>query len=150
ILNSHRRFFLSYVAPVISSAAMIVAMVAFRYQEQSRLAVTLAWGAVAGSALQLGVQLPQVFRLARKLRVEFTPRVREVVRNFGPVFFSRGVVQISAYVDSIIASKLGTGAVTALAFGQTINVLPVSLFGMAVSAAELPDLSSGRTSELQQ
>jgi putative peptidoglycan lipid II flippase len=149
ILNSHRRFFLSYAAPVISSAAMIAAMVGFRHQAQSQLAVTLAWGAVVGSALQLGVQLPQVLRLARKLSVEITPQVREVMRNFVPVFFSRGVVQISGYVDSMIATLLGTGAVTALNFGQTVNMLPVSLFGMAVSAAELPDMSSGRMDQLR-
>src|SRR6188474_3075135 len=60
ILNSHRRFFLSYVAPVLSSAAMIATMVLFREQDQWALAATLAWGSVVGSALQLGVQLPLV------------------------------------------------------------------------------------------
>jgi putative peptidoglycan lipid II flippase len=58
------------------------------------------------------------------------------------VFISRGVVQISAYVDSLIASFLPTGAVAALAYAQTIYLLPVSLFGMSVSAAELPAMSS--------
>jgi len=68
--------------------------------------------------------------------------VRTVFRNFGPVFVSRGVVQISAYVDSFIASWLPTGAVTNLAYAQTLYTLPVSLFGMAISAAELPEMSS--------
>ena len=68
--------------------------------------------------------------------------MREVVRNFGPVFVSRGVVQISAYVDSLLASQLGTGAVTGLTNAQTLYMLPVSLFGMSVSAAELPAMSS--------
>jgi putative peptidoglycan lipid II flippase len=65
-----------------------------------------------------------------------------VLRNFGPVFVSRGVVQISAYVDSLLASFLPTGAVAALSYAQTIYTLPVSLFGMSVSAAELPAMSS--------
>ena len=68
--------------------------------------------------------------------------VRTVVRNFFPVFLSRGVVQISAYVDSFLASFLPVGAVSALAYAQTLNTLPVSLFGMAISAAELPAMSS--------
>jgi putative peptidoglycan lipid II flippase len=68
--------------------------------------------------------------------------VRTVLRNFGPVFVSRGVVQISAYVDSLLASFLPTGAVAALSYAQTIYTLPVSLFGMSVSAAELPAMSS--------
>ena len=38
-------------------------------------------------------------------------QVREIIRNFVPVFFSRGVVQVSAYVDTLLASLLPTGAV---------------------------------------
>jgi putative peptidoglycan lipid II flippase len=65
-----------------------------------------------------------------------------VSANFFPVFLSRGVVQISAYIDAWLGSFLGTGAVSALGYAQTLYTLPVSLFGMAVSAAELPAMSS--------
>jgi len=57
------------------------------------------------------------------------------------VFVSRGVVQISAFVDAFLASFLGTGAVVALNYAQSLYTLPVSLFGMSVSAAELPAMS---------
>ena len=65
-----------------------------------------------------------------------------MAKNFFPVFLSRGVVQISAYIDSWLASFLGTGAVSALGYAQTLYTLPVSLFGMAVAAAELPAMSA--------
>jgi putative peptidoglycan lipid II flippase len=68
--------------------------------------------------------------------------VRSVFRNFGPIFLSRGVVQISSYVDQMIASWLPTGAVAAMGYGQVIATLPISLFSMSVTAAELPALSS--------
>jgi putative peptidoglycan lipid II flippase len=145
ILNSHRKFFLSYTAPVIWNAAMIATLAIYGGLEQSTLAVDLAWGSVIGSGLQFGVQLPLVLRLTRKLRLRLDTRaghVREVLRNFAPVFVSRGVVQISGYVDQLLASKLGEGAVAGLTNAQSINTLPVSLFGMAVSAAELPAMSS--------
>ena len=58
-----------------------------------------------------------------------------------PVFVGRGVVQISAYVDTVIASLLPAGAVAALSSAQVLSVLPVSLFGMSISAAELPAMS---------
>ena len=64
-----------------------------------------------------------------------------MVRNFAPVFISRGVVQISAFIDALLASLLPGGAVAALAYAQTLYTLPVSLFGMSVSAAELPAMS---------
>jgi putative peptidoglycan lipid II flippase len=67
--------------------------------------------------------------------------VREVFRSFGPVVLSRGVVQVSAYIDQMIASFLGSGAVASLNYAQTLYTLPVSLFGMAVSASELPEMS---------
>jgi putative peptidoglycan lipid II flippase len=72
-----------------------------------------------------------------------------VLRNFVPVFFSRGVVQLSAFVDSILASYLGTGAVAAVSNAQTLYLLPVSLFGMSVSASELPEMSSAVGSDAE-
>jgi putative peptidoglycan lipid II flippase len=154
ILNSHRKFFLSYTAPVIWNVAMIATMILFRENDLSTLALYLAWGSVLGSALQFGVQLPTVLRLTRNLRLVLDTdslHVREVLRNFGPVFVSRGVVQISGYVDQVIATLLGQGARTALTNAQSIYTLPVSLFGMAVSAAELPAMSStlGTAEEVQ-
>jgi putative peptidoglycan lipid II flippase len=68
--------------------------------------------------------------------------VRTVARNFFPAFLGRGVVQIGAYVDTLIASLLPTGAVAALTNAQMLYTLPVSLFGMSVSAAELPEMAS--------
>jgi putative peptidoglycan lipid II flippase len=153
VLNSHRKFFLSYSASVVWNIAMIATLAWFgSRQELSSLAVTLAWGSVAGSALVFGVQLPYVLRLARRLRPSLDARsanVREVIRNFVPVFFSRGVVQISAYVDSLFATVLGTGAVAGLGVAQSVFMLPVSLFGMAVSAAELPAMSSALGEEAE-
>src|SRR5262249_9336256 len=146
ILNSHRKFFLSYSAPVIWNAAIIAVLLMFGAStEKNELAVKVAWGAVVGSALQFGVQLPVAISLLGRLRVSLgfkLASVREVVRNFVPVVTARGVVQISAYVDNLLASLLPTGAVSALTYAQTLYLLPVSLFGMSVSAAELPAMSS--------
>jgi len=146
ILNSHRRFFLSYSVPVLWNIAMIAALLWFGPRAgQDRLAGLVAWASVIGSAAQFLAQLPVVLGLVPTLRIQLATHlesVRIVIRNFGPVFVSRGVVQVSAYIDSIIASWLPTGAVSALAYAQTLYLLPVSLFGMSVSASELPEMSS--------
>lgn len=145
VLNSHHRFFVSYTAPVIWNFAIIGALVGFGGRtQQFRLAELVAWGSVIGSGLQVAVQLPTVWKLLSGLRPVLdlvSGEVRHVIRNFFPVFFSRGVVQISAFVDAWLASWLGTGAVGALSYTQSIYTLPVSLFGMSVSAAELPTMS---------
>ncbi|MGH9733991.1 MAG: lipid II flippase MurJ [Candidatus Acidiferrales bacterium] len=124
ILNSHKKFFLSYTAPVLWNAAMIGTMLGWggRYREYP-LAILLAWGSVAGSGLQVAIQLPTVLKLLRRLRVTLnyqTAHVKEVVRNFVPVFVGRGVVQISAYVDALLESLLHTGAVAGLAYAQIL------------------------------
>lgn len=148
ILNSHRRFFLPYVAPVLWNAAMIAAMLFFGTREGQRdLLFIVAWAALIGGALQFLVQLPAVLRLERELQVGWglkLPEVRTVLRNAGPAITGRGVVQISGWVDMFLASFMGVGAIAALSYAQTLYILPVSLFGMSLAAAELPELSRER------
>ena len=145
ILNSHRKFFLSYAAPVVWNLAQIVVLVvAGPRLDADRLTTALAWGVVAGSALQFAIQVPVV----RPLLGRFQPSLdttsapmRAVIRNFVPILLARGVVQISALVDTYYASLVSPSAVSALGYAQLLALLPVSLFGMSVSAAELPELA---------
>ena len=145
VLNSHHRFLVSYTAPVVWNAAMIGTLIVFgREASLPRLATVLAWGSVLGSFLMFAVQLPIVLKLAPALRLGMdttSQHVRTVGRNFAPAFVSRGVVQLSGYIDMFLASYLGPIAVAAMMSAQTIGLLPVSLFGMSVSAAELPAMS---------
>ncbi len=154
VLNTHRMFFLSYVAPVIWNIAAIATLFIFGSRlHNASLAVALAWGMLVGSLLQFGIQLPFVLRFARRLSLglDYTLEpVREMFRNFGPVVVGRGVVQVSGYVDLAIATLLPTGAVASMSYAQMIYMLPISLFGMSVAAAELPQMASqtGTTEEI--
>ncbi len=152
VLNSHRKFFVSYTAPVLWNVAMIAGMIGFgAARTQNSLVVITAWASVVGSALQVAVQLPMVLKLLGGLKLSLAHQaehVRTVIRNFFPVFVSRGVAQISAYIDAFLASWM-PGAVAGLAYAQTLYTLPVSLFGMSVSAAELP-LMSGAFGEADE
>jgi putative peptidoglycan lipid II flippase len=145
VLNSHGKFLLSYSVQVVWNAAMIVTLLVFGPgAELPRLAVILAWGSVVGSALMVVVQLPAVWRVAPGLRFALDTKsadVRTVVGNFTGVFLSRGVNQLSGYVDTLLATLVSTGAATALSNAQLLYMLPVSLFGMSVSAAELPAMA---------
>lgn len=145
VLNSHKRFFLSYAAPVVWNGAILVVLVVLRDAAPDPLIRAVAWATVVGSVLQFAVQLPAVVRLLGR----FDPRpglgapgVADVLKGFVPAVAARGVVQVSAYVDTAFATLLTERAVAALSYAQTIALLPVSLFGMAISAAELPDMSA--------
>ncbi len=150
VLNSHRRFFLAYVAPVLWNAAIIAGLIlgasalAGTADLRSGLVVSACLGALAGGVLQFAVQLPLVFRLMRGFRMSLSTRVAGVadaIRRMAPVIAARGAVQLSAYLDLLLASLLAAGAVGALGWAQTLYILPVSLFGLSVAAAELPELA---------
>lgn len=151
VLNTHRRFFVSYVAPVMWNAAIVAAAVAggtFLGMEaagrEADLLVLLAWGSLAGAGAQLGVQLPFLVPALRHFRLSISTRVAgmaEAIRAFGPVVAARGVVNLSGLLDAVLAALLVEGAVINLARAQILYLLPISLFGMAVAASELPELA---------
>jgi putative peptidoglycan lipid II flippase len=111
VLNTHRRFLVSYTAPIAWNAAMIAALIAFGGGvDLPRLAVHRGVG--RGGRQRAAVSRPGAgcFSVAPHLRFALdtaSAPVRTVARNFGPVFVSRGVVQISAYIDQLLASLLG-------------------------------------------
>ncbi|HEX8726481.1 MAG TPA: murein biosynthesis integral membrane protein MurJ [Gemmatimonadaceae bacterium] len=145
VLNSHRKFLVAYTAPIAWNVVLI-AVLLWRgpLSDKSRVVTDLAWASVLGSLLQFAVQLPTVRGLVPHLRLALRrtgAHVREVRRNFGPVFVSRGVVQISSYIDQFLTSFLPNGMVAVFGFATTLYVLPVSLFGQSVSVAELPEMA---------
>ena len=149
VLNSHRRFFLSYVAPVVWNAAQIAVLVgvlAWGVAGADR-ATALAWGVTAGAAAQVLVQLRGVWRADPRIALNFRwrdPAAAGVIKRFGPAVAGRGVLQISAFVDLALASLLSVGAAAAMAAAQTLYLLPLSLIGTSIAAAELTELSRTR------
>lgn len=150
ILNSHRTFFVSFVAPVFWNIAMIMAMVGgavYFGLEGRSLVVALAWGALVGGGLNLLVQVPFLLRHVRGMRLSLgrgVPGVAEAIRNFVPVVAARGIVNVSGWIDMILAGRLLPGAVSVMAYAQTFSNLPISLFGTGVAAAELPEMARMR------
>lgn len=158
VLNSHRRFFLPYFAPVLWNSSIIAALISGWFwltgstgtDRLDRLLVIACWGALLGGLLQFLVQLPLVLRLSAGFRLAWSVRVegvKETLRALGPMLGARGALQISAYLDQVLASLLAAGAIIGLRFGSILYLLPFALFGASVAAAELPELARGRTSE---
>ena len=161
IQNSHRRFFMSYASAALWSLAQIVLLfgwgtttagdirpgllgIGSRIGDPIELAWWLAWATLAGAVLQIGAQLPQVISLVRPLRITLdrgAAGVDKTLRNFGPVMLALSAVQVSSFIDTRIASQLPTGALTNINYAAQLYTLPVSLFGLSVAAASLPDFS---------
>ena len=145
VLNSHHKFLVSYTAPVAWNIAMIAALLFYGpRRSQDGLAIAISWASVVGSLLQILVQVPQTLALLRKHRIDFAriaAPLKSVFNNLTPVVISRGVVNLSTYVDNILASLLPTGAVAAINYGQLLYMMPISLFGYSVAASELPAMA---------
>ena len=158
VLNSHRRFFVPYVAPALWNVAIIASLFGGAYWltgtpgaptaladgTLSSLLLVACVGALVGGLLQFAVQLPFVVREMPGFDFSVSTRVagvREALNAFGPVVAGRGVAQLSGYLDIFFASFLAVGALSALRYAQLLYMLPISLFGMSVAASELPELS---------
>ncbi|MCP3964374.1 MAG: murein biosynthesis integral membrane protein MurJ [bacterium] len=166
VLNSHRRFLLPYLSPLVWNAAIVSALIFSAYGtglirkptaasegDLERWLFALCFGALVGGLLQFGVQLPLVFRLMKGFRVSLSPHVpgvRESLRALIPALAGRGVVQLSIYVDMFLASWLASGGPSALGFAVILINLPLGAFGISVAAAELPELASADSRGAEQ
>ena len=146
IQNSHRRFFWSYASAALWNVAQIAFLI-WRGPHAPllrELAVGLAWATLVGSILQVGAQIPEVFKLVRPIRFSLNrdaPGVTETLRNLVPVLTALGVVQISSLIDVQIASHLPGSPITSLNNANAVVLLPVALFGVSIAASSLPEFS---------
>jgi len=140
ILNSHQVFLIPALAPVMYQVGLIIGVTLLRPFG----VYGLAWGAVIGSLLHLGLQIPSLLRL--KGDYSFTlglklPAVREVVRLMLPRLLGVAVVQINFWVNTNLASKW-VGSVSALTFGFALMLMAQSAIAQSVATAALPTFSA--------
>ena len=159
VLNSHRLFHIPYYAPIIWNIVIIASLMGAAYltgynfkghenyylpETLTQLLITVFISGTIGGLLQFVIQLPAVFTVMKGFRLNLSTHV-EGVRNalsaVGPAIAGRGVAQLSAYVDILLATLLVQGAVASIGYAQVLYILPISLFGLSVAAAELPELS---------
>jgi putative peptidoglycan lipid II flippase len=144
VLHAHRRFFWPNFAPVFWSLASAGALIAFVGRTGMEPVYVLAWGVVAGSLLQVLVELAATRSVLGTVAPGAgwkDPAVGRVVALFLPMMVGTGVAQISSLVDIQIATFLGDASVATLAYAQRIYTLPLSLFGVAVAQVALPALA---------
>ncbi len=144
ILNSHKIFFLSYSSPLAWNTAIISCLLYCSYFSPpiNEAIYIIAYGFLLGSIFQFLIQTPKTLSFIdiKKPKI-WSKSFRTVVRNFIPVVLGRGAVQISSYVDTIIASFLPSGSLSVLMYAQTLYLLPISVFAMSISAVDLPNQS---------
>jgi putative peptidoglycan lipid II flippase len=138
ILNAQQQFFLPGLAPSAYNVGIILGawLLVPRFGPMGA-----AIGAVVGALLHLLVQLPGLVRCGMRYTPVLTlrdPGVRRVLWLMGPRMFGLAVVQINFLVETNLASRLGTGAVSALYYAFTMMLLPQGVFAQSVATAAFP------------
>jgi len=142
VLNAHQRFFLPALAPSMLWLGIILSIFIF---VPSMGIHGLAWGAVLGSLLHLGVQLPALLRLrpiyspTLGLRL---PGVRQVARLMAPRLLGVAVVQLNFLVNTIVASGMAAGSLAAITVAFSVMLMPQQAIGQAIAIAALPTFSA--------
>jgi putative peptidoglycan lipid II flippase len=143
ILNSFHKFFVPALTPVLFNLAIITAAV-FLAGRVAEPAYVFAGGVVLGGVLQLGLQLPFLWKKGMRFTPLLSfrhPAVRKVGKLMIPGIFGVGISQINFALSRMIASLLEEGSVSSLYFASRVQEFTLGIFSIALSIALLPTLS---------
>lgn len=143
MLNAHRVFLWPALAPSMYWLGMIFGVI---FLSPSMGIYGLAWGAVIGAFLHLGVQIPSLVRLPGRqyfssLGLHF-PAVREVGRLMGPRLLGVAAVQINFLVNTVLATGQPVGSLTSIKYAWAIMTMPQVVIAQAIAIAALPTFSA--------
>lgn len=143
ILNAHRRFAAAAGAPVLLNLSMLAALAAASLFPNAAYAA--AWGVSVSGVLQFGLVWLDCRRAgiapglgAPSLR---DPAMRRFFTVLGPAVIGAAGFQIASFADTIIASFLPTGAVSALYYADRLYQLPFGVIAIAAGTVLLPEMS---------
>lgn len=143
ILNTYGKFAVPAFTPVLLNVCLIGAAIFFA-PLFAQPVTALAWGVFAAGVVQLGFQVPFLWRmkLLPRPRLDRAHQgVKQVFRLILPAVFGSSVVQINLLFDTLIASFLVTGSVSWLYYSDRLVEFPLGVFGIAVATVILPTLS---------
>lgn len=142
VLNASGHFWAAAAAPVLLNAALVASLAAGHLFATPAHAA--AWGVTISGVLQLGVLLwaaRAAGLLVMPRRPRLDPNVRAFFRALGPATIGSMGTQIAMFADTIIATLLPLGAVSALYYADRIYQLPLGVIGIAAGTVLLPQMS---------
>ena len=142
VLNANQRFAAAAGAPVLLNVSLIATLLLAPYFQNAGYAA--AWGvAIAGVAQLLLVAIDAEMRgVGIRFRMpQLDPNTRRFLKALGPAIVGAGGVQLALFADTLIASFLPTGALSALYYADRINQLPIGVVGIAIGTVLLPEMS---------
>ncbi len=143
MLNAHEKFAAAAAWSIFLNVAMMATLVCWRFFPNAAYAA--AWGVLLAGLLQLFFIIWAAARSGLTLRFSrprWTPEIKLFLVALGAATFGSASVQISLFIDNLIASFLPSGDLTALYYADRINQLPMGIFGIALGTVLLPEMST--------
>jgi putative peptidoglycan lipid II flippase len=146
-LNSVGYFTIPALSPALLNAFLIgvgVGLIRYFTGPLESAVMWFAMGTVAGVLLQIVVQLPLLFRTGHKPGFDFDVKdegVKWVGRLLLPSILALAATQVNVLVDTLLATTLAEGSVTALRLGNRLALQPLGIFVAAIATVTLPALS---------
>jgi putative peptidoglycan lipid II flippase len=143
VLHAHGRFFAAALGPAVLNVAIIVAVVLLATRLEPPV-LSLAVGVLAGGAGQVLIQVPSLRRLGLLVSPSADlghPALTRVGRLLVPAVFGLAAVQVSVFVNTLLASLLPGGSISFLYYADRVMEFPLGVFGIALASAALPAMS---------
>lgn len=148
MLNALHRFFVPALSPAMFNVGTIVcavALVGVMPRVGLDPVIAIAIGTIVGGLGQILLQWPVLGREGFRYRPSFDwsdPELRRVAVLMGPSIIGLAAVQVNLFVNSILATSEGTGAVSWLSYAFRLMYLPIGLFGVSIATAAIPGIST--------
>ncbi|MEW6765948.1 MAG: murein biosynthesis integral membrane protein MurJ, partial [Pseudomonadota bacterium] len=144
LLNSFGKFAIPALTPVWLNIVLIgAAFLGAHYSDEPL--VVLSWGVFVAGMVQLGFQLPWLWRMGLLPKPRLSRRhegVNKTMKLMLPAIFGSSVTQLNLLLDTVLASFLVAGSVSWLYYSDRLVEFPLGMFGVALATVILPKLSS--------
>jgi putative peptidoglycan lipid II flippase len=147
MLNSLHHYFMPALSPALFNVATILAAITLvplmPVLGLPRI-MAIAVAALAGGLLQVAAQWPSLHREGFRYRLTLDlhdPGLRQVLVLMGPGTVGLAATQVNLFVNTLLATSQGTGAVSWLSYAFRLMYLPIGLFGVSIATATLPAVS---------
>jgi putative peptidoglycan lipid II flippase len=142
-LNSHGRFFASALGPAALNVGMILGVLLLARRLDPPI-LSLAVGVLVGGTGQLALQLPGLRRCGCLVHPSAElrhPALGRIATLLLPSVFGLAAVQVTVFVNTLLASLLPAGSISFLYYADRIMEFPLGVFGIALASASLPAMS---------
>ncbi|HQS09841.1 MAG: murein biosynthesis integral membrane protein MurJ [Rhizobiales bacterium 24-66-13] len=141
-LNASDRFAMAAASPILLNVCMVGTLLSAAAFPTAGHAA--AWGVLisgVGQVILVGWDAERTGIGLRFGRPRLDPGTRQFLKALGPAIIGSAGVQIALFADTIIATFLPTGALSALYYADRINQLPIGVVGIAIGTVLLPEMS---------